>query len=116
MTTLTILKMFIDGAGRRMKPGMDVPSDYDKPTRDHYQRKGLIGEVQKPDPSPRRRRAPGPTETKPAAPAETATLQPIALTEAPHTDQASAPQDSAVQAAADPLDAVADATGAASTD
>lgn len=106
MTTLTILKMFIDGAGRRMKPGMDVPSDYDKPTRDFYLRKGLIGEAQKPEPTQRRRRTPGPAETKPAAPAETAILQP----------EAPAQHDSTPQATADLLDAAADTPGAAAAD
>lgn len=71
---MKVLKTFLDGTGRRLKPGMDVPSGYDKPTLAHYTRLGMIGEPPKaaqPGNKPRQA-APGqggrtgPKETKPA--------------------------------------------------
>lgn len=71
---MKVLKTFLDGKGRRLKPGMDVPSDYDKPTLSHYTRLGMIGEPPKaaqPGNKPRQAAPgqggrPGPKETKPA--------------------------------------------------
>ena len=71
---MQVLKTFLDGTGRRLKPGMDVPSGYDKQTLAHYTRLGMIGEPPKaaqPGHKPRQA-TPGqggrsaPKETKPA--------------------------------------------------
>lgn len=80
------LKSFIDGQGRRIKPGDEMPDDYDAQTLAHYQHHGMVGqsaEAQKPA-RPGKREKPvttspavppliGPSETKPAAPEETKT-------------------------------------------
>ncbi|SFB96565.1 hypothetical protein SAMN05216344_106119 [Polaromonas sp. OV174] len=42
---MQVLKSFVDGQGRRMKPGADLPTDYDSVTLKHYQRYGMVGEA-----------------------------------------------------------------------
>lgn len=77
---MKIAKAFIDGQGRRMKPGMDVPADYDKQTMAHYLRRGMVAEVVKPaEPARKARARPAPAETKPAAPAEVSAAPVLAV-------------------------------------
>ena len=68
----TVLKTFVRN-GQRFKRGDDAPSDLDGPTAEHYRRHGMISagtEPKAPARAPRRRTPPGPSETKPATPAE----------------------------------------------
>lgn len=47
---MQVLKSFVDGQGRRLKPGDTLPSGYDTQTLKHYAHHGMVGE---PTPSPK---------------------------------------------------------------